>query len=254
MSDKQLDFFEKTKAFLDVSYQLATGPNKRTSQFGQILESVFRKGYFTLQTIYFLADHARNNDDMRGAFAGSILDLSRRVFEDMVYMEYIAVKDKDKYSKQFIQYSAVDFKEDMDFLLRSGSQIDEVRQQVINQNYGKVPSDLKTRRNWAGKSVEQVVDWFVENGKMTPAQKDMVLKIYIAGNRKNHTSPSDILNYETQELLSGSSINDMEMGLMVTHSCLIKIALRLIDEIEVSTVMRENIKKCWDEINQVEIH
>ena len=64
-------YLQQARDFLKISHPLATGPNKRNSRFGKILEGVFRKGYFTLQTIVFLADMVEKDDQFRIIFGGS---------------------------------------------------------------------------------------------------------------------------------------------------------------------------------------
>lgn len=244
-------FLKKSQHLLDVSHLLAAGPNKYKSRFGRILEGVFRKDYFTLQTIVVLADKVEKDDQFRIVFGGSILDLSRRVFEDMIYMECINESGKKEvYSKQFFDYVAVDRKADLDFLLNSGVQVDQKIVKIVKDDYKKTPQRLKDRKNWAGQSVDQVIAWLVESGKIEESRKADVLKIYLAGNRKNHTSPSDILGHLYQETLDFDSEQDIEMGLMITHGSLIKVGLLLVAETEASDEIKKALRACWESINK----
>jgi mRNA-degrading endonuclease YafQ of YafQ-DinJ toxin-antitoxin module len=249
MSDQIPKFLPKASDLLEISYKLATGPNKYKSDFGKILESVFRKGYFTLQTLVILAEKAKEIPDLKIVVGGSMLDLSRRVFEDMIYMEYIAEKDKNAYTKQFFQYIAVDQKNDMEFLISNQVAVSQETQNLTNTEFEKVPKKLKSRHNWAGMSVEQVIEWLTKNGKLDDKQKETVLKVYIAANRKNHTSPGDILDHFMQESIAVSSTHDIEMGLMVTHGALLKIALRLVEETHTPEQTIEKLQESWRNIN-----
>lgn len=246
------EFLERSRKFLDVGFPLAKGPNKFKVQkpyFGTILESVFRKGYFTLQTMVILADMVENDDQYRIVFGGSVLDLSRRVMEDMLYMEYIKENGKEKYSKQFFDYVPIEQKDDMDFLLRSGVHVDQEVINKTNEKYERAPKKLKDRHNWAGQSVEQIIEWLTSKGKLPNDDKEAVLRLYIAENRKNHTSPGDILDHMKQEWLTGAAERDIELGLMVTHGALVRIGLHLIDEIETTPEITKSVKECWDSIN-----
>ncbi len=82
--EPKFKYLEATKKFLEIAYPLATGPNKFKSKFGRILEGVFRKDYFTLQTIVNLTDLTLKDEGVKVVFGGSVLDLSRRVLEDMI--------------------------------------------------------------------------------------------------------------------------------------------------------------------------
>jgi len=246
------EFLIKSRKFLEVSFSLATGPNKfkvPKPYFGTILESVFRKGYFTLQTMVVLADQVEKDDELRVVFGGSILDLSRRVMEDMLYMEYIKEKGKDKYSEQFFDYVPIEQKDDMDFLLKTGVNIDQDVIDNTNEKYNSSPKKLRDRHNWSGQSVGQIIEWLTKQGKLPDGDKDTVLRLYIAENRKNHTSPGDILDHMKQEWLTGAAERDIELGLMVTHGALVRICLHLIEEIEITPEIYQSVQECWKSIN-----
>lgn len=242
-------FLQQARDFLKISHSLATGPNKRNSRFGKILEGVFRKGYFTLQTIVVLADMVEKDDQFRIIFGGSILDLSRRVMEDMLYMVYINDKNKEKYSKQFYDYVPIEQKSDLDFLLKSGVKIDEEIAIEVDKKYQKSPIKLRGRHNWSGLSVDDLIVWFTQNGQLKGSEKETILKLYVAGNRKNHTSPCDILDHSKQEWLNGAADRDIELGLMITYGSLMKICLLFLEEIETTDEMKNTVLACWKGIN-----
>lgn len=244
-------FLKLSQVLLDKAHPLAVGPNRYKSRFGRILEGVFRKGYFTLQTIVVLADMVEKDKQSQITFGGSILDLSRRVFEDMIYMEYINESGKkEEYSKQFFDYIHIDRKNDLDFLLNSGVKIDHKIIEIVKSKYENAPQKLKDRHNWAGQSVEQIITWLVKKGKIEELRKADVLKIYTAGNRKNHTSPSDILGHLFQETLDIDSEQDIEMGLMITHGSLVKIGIQFANETESTEEIKKALRESWENINK----
>lgn len=248
----QLFYLDPARRFLDLTYTLATGPNKYKSSFGKILEGVFRKDYFTLETITFLVDKIEKDIDCRIIFAGSILDLSRRTLEDMVYMHYIQEKGKDKYTKQFKEYASVERKKDLDFLTEAGIKTKDEIVKAINEDYKKVSNKLKTRDNWAGQSVEQVIKWMVETKMIRDYEKETILGLYTAGNRKNHTSSSDILSHSKQEYIFGYSEHDVELGLMVTLISALKVAVLFIEETETNDVLKKAVTDFMAEMKLLE--
>jgi hypothetical protein len=248
---EEYKYLELVKKFLDIAHPLATGPNKYKSRFGGILEGVFRKDYFTLQTMVTLTNLIVADEGFKVSFAGSILDLSRRVLEDMIYMAYIKERGSEKYSKQFIQYAVVEQKRDVDFLKIAGVKVDEERRQEIEEEYAKIPKKLKERNNWAGQSVEQVILWLVANNKIKESEKDTILGIYVLGNRRNHTSSGDILGHTRSESLLGEARLDIDAGLMITYGAALKVALYLIEEIEVTEEMAKSINDLWDEVIKI---
>lgn len=165
-----IDFLQKSREFLDLIYPLAIGPNRYKSLFGKVLEGVVRKDYFTLSTIVYLVKKVKSEPECLKIFAGSILDLSRRALEDMVYMTYIDEKGKEEYSKRFIQYDAVEQKDDMDFMDSVGMKTDEEIAEGINKRFAEVPRNIKEHRNWAGLSVDQAIDWFAKTEKFHPTR------------------------------------------------------------------------------------
>ena len=239
------DFLRSAREFLDLTYSLATGPNLRQSKFGVILEGVFRKDYFTLETIIFLRNKIEEEPGGRLIFGGSILDLSRRVLEDMVYMVYIKERDVVKYSERFMQFDAVEQKRDFDFLVENGVSVEPQKMQIIQDRYSRVPEKLKDRNNWAGQSVEEVIAWLLEKGKLPAKEKDTLLKFYVLGNRKNHTSSSDILNHSESDVLEELSEHDVEIGLLITYGAALKVALLLIDEVDCDEKLKSSLRSIW---------
>lgn len=241
-------FIELTRGFLGSGYTLAVGPNTLKSRFGRILEGAFRKDYFTLQAIVMLIEMIDKDPAVETAIGGSVLDLSRRVFEDMVYMEYILKKGKDKYSKQFFDYAHVEQKKDMDFLLAFNVKVDKDLMKKVNEDYKSIPKRLKSRKNWAGQDVETTIEWFVSQGIILQSERETMLKIYMAGNRKNHTSPGDILDHTFADRIDEAASKDLNMGLMVTLTATISVAIKLCEEIDTSKEVKDEIQSYWDKL------
>ena len=87
---------------LQVLHPLIKGV-KQPSKFSSIILGTLRRDYLTLYTIMRLSNA---NEDDRIAFGDSCVDLTRRVLEDLINIEYIKLKGKEKYSKQFIDFKA----------------------------------------------------------------------------------------------------------------------------------------------------
>ncbi len=241
-------YLQLSENLLEITFPLAKGPNKYKSLFGKILEGVFRKDYFTLQTVTLLGVKAEEEPGLKIVFGGCILDLSRRVFEDMVYMEYIKEKGKNKYSHRFSQFMAVEQKNDVEFLLASGISVDKKIIALANEEYRKVSKDIRSRKNWAGQDIEKIIEWLLSKNLIGTPDKETLLKIYQAGNRKNHTSPRDILAYSDQKVLERASEMDTRLGLIVIVGAVVKVALRFAEETEVSKEIANAIEQIWNKI------
>lgn len=241
-------YFEILKDFLNTSQGLASGPNKYKSLFGKILEGAFRKDYFTLQSIFILIEKSEDSPEIETVVGGSILDLSRRIFEDMINMVYISQKGKDKYSDRFLKYQAIEQKGDMDFLIASGVKVKDKIKNDINKAYDLIPKNLRGRKNWSGQDIEKIVTWFFSKNLVKSTEKEILLKSYIAGNRKNHTSPGDIMDYTNQKRITGAAERDVALGLMVSLASTVNIAILLIDEIDISKKYKAEIKTYLDKL------
>lgn len=66
--------------------------------FTATLTAISRRNFPILHSIAILADDYLSGD--------AILDLSRRVFEDMISVEFMIIKGKEKMAEKFIKYSA----------------------------------------------------------------------------------------------------------------------------------------------------
>ncbi len=128
------------RKLLNTTYELAMGPNTYNSVFARVLEGAFRRDYLTLYTMLYLIEHSQPGQ--RRAFADCCVDLSRKVLEDLVSLEYMLLKGKESLAKKFIDYYHIEAKRDSDFLKAVGAPIDQERKLLIEKNYNKVKRDF----------------------------------------------------------------------------------------------------------------
>lgn len=134
------DMTALARKLLNTTYNLAMGPNTYTSVFARVLEGAFRRDYLTLHTMLYLIEHSE--PAQRRAFGDCCLDLSRKVLEDLVSLEYMLLKGKESLAKKFYDYYNIEAKRDADFLEASGVPIDQERKLLIQKNYDKVKRDF----------------------------------------------------------------------------------------------------------------
>jgi hypothetical protein len=128
------------RKLLNSTHQLAMGPNTYKSVFAQVLEGTFRRDYLTLYTMLYLIEHSEPGQ--RRAFGDCCLDLSRKVLEDLVSLEYMLLKGKESHAKKFFDYYNIEAKRDSDFLEAAGAPIDRKRKILIEKNYNRVKRDF----------------------------------------------------------------------------------------------------------------
>jgi hypothetical protein len=136
------DMTASARKLLNTTYNLAMGPNtyNDNSVFARVLEGAFRRDYLTLYTMFYLIEHSE--PAQRRAFGDCCLDLSRKVLEDLVSLEYMLLKGKEPYAKKFFDYYHIEAKRDSEFLEAAGTPIDQERKLVIEKNYNRVKRDF----------------------------------------------------------------------------------------------------------------
>ncbi len=143
MSEEQVSLDEVKKwadDLLDAVHVIATGPNKyKSTTFARIVEASFRRDYLTLSTIRRLSD---GKPEELIIYGSSCMDLFRRVFEDLISLEYMIMKGKDDMAKKFRNFLFVEDKKTMEYLESGGVKMDPKRKKEIEDNYEKVKKDF----------------------------------------------------------------------------------------------------------------
>lgn len=139
------------KRLLEIAHPLATGPNTapEPAEFPRLVEAAFRRDYLTLQTILYLSQSEPR--EFVVAFGNSCMDLSRRVLEDVISLEYIRAFEKEKTAKRFWDYAKVQDKQDLEYLKASGIQPDPEKEKIIEKYFEEVKAqfqDKSSRSRW----------------------------------------------------------------------------------------------------------
>lgn len=166
------------------------------SKFGQILYSILIRNYVNLQSI-------RSLIGCQNRFVGdAAITLVRRLFEDMVWVEYMMLVGKEEMAQQFVDFHPVDRWIDKQYLKGAGWSDPEVEARV-DSNFDKVSqlfirkpkeSDWRKKywRNWAKVSIDEALNQLKLHGVLDDGAMQQYVHIYTMGNRKNHLSPYDV--------------------------------------------------------------
>jgi hypothetical protein len=153
------------RRLINTTTQLVLGPNTYTSIFARAIEGTFRRDYLTLYTMLLLTE--RDDPAARRAFGDSCLDLSRRVIEDLISLEYMIFKGKEKYALKFFEYQAIEAKQDLDFLEAIGAPIDEEFRLHIEENYNKIKRKFLDGGGRAKKKAwTELTEYLISQGKI----------------------------------------------------------------------------------------
>ncbi len=248
------DFYSlylKFQEIYEIIYPLIPKKNTCKELFGQILEGVIRKDFFTMQTMLVLIDQIKIDRGNLIVFSGSILDLSRRIFEDSIAMVYINLKGKAKYSKRLIDYIAVEDKADIDFLDFNKLHVDDNFRNEVEEKYLKLSKETKGRKNWAGLDIEGMIDFIAQKTNMPDFQKQIVLKEYMHGNRKNHVSSIDVWTQGSsdQEILERIAEGDISMALITASQSILWVSMFFGKEEENPKEIQDKLYDFWKKLN-----
>lgn len=203
--------------------------------FLRVIEATYRRAYSTLDAVCYLSavsDFGLGNPSMI---------LTRSLIEDVVSVEYMLATDKEEMAKKFQNYSYMQGHDDNKFL----GDISEVKQPIIQasvkdieDNYRKVrnnyqKTDGQKFRNWAGVDIEGMLRAL---DKLKPAlfSDDDIKSMgrsYVAGSRKTHFNPIDLVTYLDEDMLKFSYAESAASALAVGLSCYVRLTTRYIDEI-----------------------
>jgi len=231
--------------FLGITHPLVEGRFKAKSNFAHVVWGALRRDYLTLYTMLHLSKAGGEEKDL---FGNSCMDLGRRVLEDLVSLEYMKMKGKEKMSKKFKDFKTVEAKRDLDFLKSAGVEMDKKLIEQTEKDYEGVRKKLKTRRVWAGLDVESMIIQLQKNGIITPKEVGILTQTYIQGNRKNHFSPSDIFNFLHKSLFDYSNKNDLKSSLLLANWLLIRMAWIFTEEFEVDNKVKQSLDNLWSKI------
>jgi Family of unknown function (DUF5677) len=210
-----------TKKLLAATHPLANGPNtyKSASLFARVAEGTFRRDYLTLYTMFYLAEH--DKPEARTAFATSCMDLCRRVHEDLISLEYMLLKGKEKYAQKFMDFAAVERKRDMDYLDAVGAPLDPQFKKPIDENYDKVKDQFLDSSSKAKKKGWIELTGFLKSEGEIDSRVEQKIEVEL---NKRFTNVNEQprkawagLDVEDmiKELVRGGVINTFQQGILI---------------------------------------
>lgn len=200
----------------------------------KVMNALMTRNYYTGCSIYTLSTDFHN-----GAAA---LDLSRQMIEDMINLEWMIVNDPEKQAGKFDIFVSIDRANGM----KDAGLINiDLKKILTNEAIGEIINDDKEarkklpipedkdQRSYNMKNFENMVSDIKAKINQTGFTEDILNRIlwyYIQGNRKNHTSPSELLSYlQPDDAVVLSLKGDMQYALEVAYKVLFTIAMRYTD-------------------------
>ena len=228
MEKKLTDLLERT---LKTTTPLAEMGAEHDTAFLNVLLGVYRVSISTLRDIYYLS--------LNEETGASALDLTRKIIEYGVTVEYMVWRGKEKMAEQFQKHLTVELHNEIEFLRSIGqdpaTQSDELKIGVedTERDYSALNADAKSRTSWAGLSIEKMIEAMHKAGQLKDFDSSRIGQAYIWGCRLNHVSPFVVRNYMGPDDAKTASDFYLRQAVMFAILFHLRLSTRYIDEIRV---------------------
>jgi hypothetical protein len=229
-----------TKSFAEAHPKLG-----KKYHYVRVIEGFYRRNYFTLLAIRYLADAP--------ALADSAEVLARKMTEDVISIEYMLLKGKEEMAKRFQDFFYIQAYQEIELRKRLGYEIppDEEIAKLVKQVEKLKPQFWHEKssdfmHSWSGKSAEQMLVELAKARVFGRHDIHSVLLGYTYGSWKNHPNPADVLTYMTNELRSIFSDSALKLATILSMMDYIRLTTRYIDEIR--QIKQRNVYKDIDKV------
>ncbi len=218
--------------------------DEKTPPFIATLMVIARRNYPILHSIALLQDDLLSCD--------AILDLSRRIFEDMISIEFMVIKDKDHMAMKFLKFYYVERWINFEYLKKLGIAMDSSLEKEIIDDFENVKKDFtrsdRLANSWSMTGVEGMIDELVKEKIVSTTQMADLIQGYIQGNRKNHLSSEDAQIFSSKKRWKDNFEHSLRIGLVIAIVSYIRIASKYAQEIGNNEMVTE-MDKLFNELN-----
>lgn len=225
MDSRLLELLERTlKATTFLAENAANGGGKYLTT----LLGIYRVSFTTLRDIYYLSQN-----EGTGA---NILDLSRKIIEHGVAVEYMLLKGKEEMAERFQKYLAVQTHEELELMRAVGVDPAETSEELrINveqaeAEYAALNSATRQDKNWAGRKFEDMLSDLTNAGAINAADSPRLVSSYVWGCRVNHPNPLAVHGYLDSDESKAADTFYSRLGIAMSLAGHLRLATRLIDE------------------------
>ena len=224
--DKQLKvIIERT---LVATQPLAEAATVADTKFLTVLLGVYRISFTTLRDI----DHLASSGDA----GASILDLTRKLIEHGISIEYMLWKDKEEMAERFQNYLTVQIHEELELLKTIGQDPTTVSAELeigvedAEKEYEALDADTKKDKTWAGRNFEGMLEDLKKAGVIKGADSPRLLSAYVWGCRLNHPNPFVVHGYLDKGQYDVASNFYSRLGIVMALAVHLRLTTRFIDE------------------------
>jgi hypothetical protein len=200
----------------------------------KLMNALMTRNYYTGFAIIWLSDDYHNGS--------AAIDLARQMVEDMINLEWMMVNNPEKQAAKFDTFVAIDR---MNAMREAGLINLNIKDMLTDEEMANIINEDKAARKKLGmqedeerwsynkKNFEDMVTDIKAKIDQTPLTEDNLNRIlwyYIQGNRKNHTSPNELLvHLQPDKDVVQSLKGDMQYALYIAHAVLFTIAMHYTD-------------------------
>ena len=215
---------------LKVTTPLADAAASHDTKFLNVLLGIYRVSFSTLRDIYYLS-----LNDETGA---SALDLTRKIIEYGVTVEYMIWKGKEKMAERFQKHMWTEIHHELEFLKSIGqdmkTQSEELKIGVEEAEceYAALNAETKSRKSWAGLSIEGMMESMHKAGHLKDFDFSRLSQAYIWGCRLNHASPFVVQKLMGSQEAEGTSDFYLRQAMMFAVIFHLRLSTQYVDEIQ----------------------
>lgn len=225
MDDKLKDLLQRA---LEVTKPLADAAAAGEGKYLVTLLGMYRVSFTTLRDIYYLSQNEGTGPNM--------LDLTRKIIEHGISIEYMLLKGKEKMAERFQKYLAVQTHEEIELLKAIGidpaSMSNELKIGVeeTEKEYEALSMGTKEDKNWAGRNFEGMLEDLVKSDSIKGPDAPRLFSAYVWGCRLNHPNPLVVHGYLDPKESQAAEIFYARLSTVVALAGHLCLATRLIDE------------------------
>lgn len=218
------------------------------AKFLNVLLGIYRASFATLRDIYYLSGFEETG--------ASVLDLSRKISEYSITVEYMIMKDKEKMAKTFQDYIWVQIKHDIDFFKSIGQNPEDNRELKIGakaakNEYNNLPKKMRDRKTWAGRSMDDMLESLHENKGLGDFDFTRIVQAYVEGSRCNHPNPFVVRHYLDTESAKAADDHYLKSAILMAIILHLRLTTRYIDEIRLITKDNKIHKDVADNVSKI---
>lgn len=223
---------EKLKKLMERAL-IATKPLADAAPVGDtkfliVLLGIYRISFTALRDI----DHLASSE---GA-GPNILDLTRKMIEHGISIEYMLWKGKEEMAARFQDYLTVQMHEELELLKSVGFDPQSLSAELqigvedTEKAYDALPSGTKKDKNWAGVNFEKMLQDLTAAGVIEAADSPRLLSAYVWGCRLNHPNPFITHAYLEPTEMEAANVFSLRLGMIMGLAVHLRLTTRLIDE------------------------